>query len=225
MIEQYNLPVLFTEEERRRYAEWGIKKSKIFMPFCVIVILMNFLVIVGTFLYFLKARDRFSPFSLYLYTRGKIVSGFSYGIATLLPFLILKPLEWIFDKIFKKPKDPKMLCLKPTIKGVQYELIRKNNVLLKGILSWEEWKTVVYPDTNQIWIQDQCLEIQANTIETIYPQNYRRKWMDYPEEKIIGTINLGKIQKNMEGYLASLEEQKREKEWQEQMKMRDELDR
>ncbi len=28
MPEKYYLPVLYTEEERKKYAEWGIKKEK-----------------------------------------------------------------------------------------------------------------------------------------------------------------------------------------------------
>ena len=28
MTESYELPVLFTEEERKAYADWGIKKKK-----------------------------------------------------------------------------------------------------------------------------------------------------------------------------------------------------
>ena len=29
MSEKYYLPVLYTEEERKKYAEWGIKNKKI----------------------------------------------------------------------------------------------------------------------------------------------------------------------------------------------------
>jgi len=40
--------------------------------------------------------------------------------------------------------------------------------------------------------------------------------MDHPAEQITGTISLAHIRKNMQGYRASLEEQKREAEWRRQ---------
>ncbi len=69
------------------------------------------------------------------------------------------------------------------------------------------------PATNQITIDGQWLTIGANTIETIYPREKRRLWMDRPAEKIDGTIQLATIQKNLEGYRASLEAKKKELEW------------
>ena len=94
-----------------------------------------------------------------------------------------------------------------------YHLSCKEKVLQQGKLSWEEWKQAVNPDTNRIYIEGQWLTIGANTIETIYHKEKCRPWLDRPGEKIDGTIQLATIQKNLEGYRASLEEKKREMEW------------
>ena len=40
MTERYELPVLFTEEERNTYAAWGIKKEKVLMPFAITTVLL-----------------------------------------------------------------------------------------------------------------------------------------------------------------------------------------
>lgn len=40
MTERYELPILFTEEERNTYAAWGIKKEKVLMPFAIATILI-----------------------------------------------------------------------------------------------------------------------------------------------------------------------------------------
>ena len=40
MTENYELPVLFTEEERKAYASWGIKKEKLLMPLAIATILI-----------------------------------------------------------------------------------------------------------------------------------------------------------------------------------------
>lgn len=48
MSEKYYLPVLYTEEERKKYAEWGIKKERFLMPFAVITIIVDLIVIIET---------------------------------------------------------------------------------------------------------------------------------------------------------------------------------
>ncbi len=213
MPEYYNLPVLFTEEERRSYAAWGIKKSKALKPFAIITIIIDILVALGTFLYFFHAMGGANNLFLYIATWGETAGSVSYCIAIIFTILTVKPLDWILDTILKKPQPPKMLRLEPTAQGVQYQLFREKKLLSQGLLSWNEWQSAVNHLTNQIWIERQCLTIGANTIESIYPRDKRHKWMDHPAEKIVGTISLGKIQKNLEGYLASLEEQEKEAEW------------
>ena len=38
MYEKYELPIRFTEEQRKKYAEWGIKKGKVLMPMAAVTI-------------------------------------------------------------------------------------------------------------------------------------------------------------------------------------------
>ena len=45
-MENYELPVKFTEEERAAYAAWGIKKEKILVPFSIAVVIIYLLVAV-----------------------------------------------------------------------------------------------------------------------------------------------------------------------------------
>lgn len=68
-------------------------------------------------------------------------------------------------------------------------------------------------ETNEILLEGQRLRIGSNTIASIYPPEKQKPWMDHPAEQITGTISLAHIWKNMQGYRASLEEQKREAEW------------
>ena len=37
MTESYELPVLFTDDECKAYAAWGMKKEKVLMPFALII--------------------------------------------------------------------------------------------------------------------------------------------------------------------------------------------
>lgn len=220
MKETYYLPVLFTEDERRRYAEWGIKKEKVLMPFAIITILIDLLVVLGTVVYFFLVREREPYFSMYLSAWGTVITSVTYGVAIVLTILIIKPLDLILDKIFQKPQDPKMLCLTPTVHGIDYAICQGKNILLKGILDWNDWKNAVLVETNELSIKGMSLRIGTNTIESIYPEGKQKQWMDRPEEKISNSVNLGVISRNFEGYLASLEEQKKEEEWIKQCNMR-----
>lgn len=213
MTEKYFLPVLFTEEERRRYADWGIKKEKVLIPFAIITILIDLFVILGTVVFLFMVRERESYFSVYLSAWGGIITEVAYGTAIVLTILVIKPLDLILDKILKKPKDPKMLCLIPTVQGVLYMVSQGKHLLFEGTLDWDAWESSVSVETNEIWIKGMALRIGANTIESIYPKDKQHLWMDRPEEKIRNSLDVGTILKNFEGYRASLEEQKKEEEW------------
>ena len=213
ITEKYYLPVLFTEEERRRYAEWGIKKEKALLPFAVITIMLDLLVFLGTLAYFLMVREKEPFFSAYIAAWGGSVTKVAYGVAIVLTILIVKPLDLILDQIFKKPQDPKQLCLMPTVQGVCYTICQNKNTLLEGILAWDDWKRAISVEKNEICIENLVLQIGANTIESIYPKEKQNRWMDRPEEKIRNSVHVGTIAKNFEGYLASLKEQKREEAW------------
>ena len=45
MYEKYELPIKFTEEQREKYAEWGIKKEKVLMPMAAVTILIDLLTV------------------------------------------------------------------------------------------------------------------------------------------------------------------------------------
>ncbi len=214
-METYDLPVLFTEEERRKYAEWGCRKEKVLIPFAVTAIVIDVIVLIGTAIYFLSVREHEPYFAAWMSAWGGLVGSISYGAALFFTALILKPLDIILDKIYKKPKGPRSLCLSPGEGGVRYILTQDKKILRDGLIPWELWSTSVSAETNEIYIDGECLRIGANTIETIYPQEKQHKWMDRPEEKITGSISLKKISRNFDGYLASLEAKRKEKEWRE----------
>lgn len=58
MTEYYNLPVLFTEEERKQYAAWGIKKEKTLLPFAIIAAIIEVLGLTALVIYLLGVRSR-----------------------------------------------------------------------------------------------------------------------------------------------------------------------
>ena len=62
MYEKYELPIRFTEEQRKKYAEWGIKKGKVLMPMAAVTIGIDLLTVLwnrGNFQYDCDYPDLF----------------------------------------------------------------------------------------------------------------------------------------------------------------------
>lgn len=213
MKEEYRLPVQFSKEERAQYAAWGIKKNKTETPFIVAVICIDLAVTILTLLSLTESLGSLSELNWFLRAWGDKVSDVTYVLVILLSILAIKPLDLLLDWIFGKPKPPRVLVLEPQVNGMQYTLTQGKETLCRGLLPWAEWDMAVLPLTNQIWIEGQCLTIGANTVQTIYPKEKQKPWMEHPDLKLSGNIDLEEIQRKMEGYLASLEEQEREAEW------------
>lgn len=210
MNEFYNLPVLYTKEEADQYAKWGLRKAKLLVPFSYFIFFMDIFVTLGTIVWCICYAFH-SPYNSYLLRI--LVSKFSYAICIILTIFVYLPLNYLFDILFQKPHDPMTLRLEPSSNGMLYQLLRKKQILSKGILPWDDWPTKIFPETNEIIINQQKLKIGKNTIDSIYPKDKRKPWLDRPSEKIVGTIQLDQIQKNMVGYFASLEEKEKEKNW------------
>lgn len=148
-----------------------------------------------------------------LYTEDERSSYAAWGIKKEK---LLMPLDWLLDKIMHRPEEPKMLQVTPKETGVSYFLLRGTTVLAQGMLTWDAWEAALTVETNEILLEGQRLRIGSNTIASIYPPEKQKPWMDHPAEQITGTISLAHIRKNMQGYRACLEEQKREAEWRRQ---------
>ena len=106
-----------------------------------------------------------------------------------------------------------MIILIPNEDGIYYTVNHSNNELTHGVIKWEKWEHSILLDSNEIIIQDKKYKIGANTIETIYPKNKQKPWMDRPNEKIKNSTSLKVIDRNFKGYLNSLEAKKKEEDW------------
>lgn len=214
MSESYNLPVQYTEEERTHYAAWGIKKRKVIRPFTNVIFLIDFLVVTGTTFYLLKHSYHPLP-HFHSYNNAHVGSRlvFLCAVIIVLSLLLLKVVNMIFAARMKKPRNPRMLRLEPCVSGVKYQLFQDKKSLCGGTMPWPQWETVLCPETNQIWIEDQCLTIGTNTIASIYPKEYQEPWMDSPSEKFAAITDLTQIRKNIDQYRAFLQEQQREADW------------
>jgi len=183
------------------------------MPFAVVTIIIDLIVIVGTVMVLFKIREKEPYFSRFLSIYGGLIKDIAYGVAIVLTVLLIKPLDMILDMVYKKPQDPQMLCLTPTETGVRYMISRGVSVLSSGILNWDDWESAISTETNEIHIGDTIYRIGLNTIESIYPKNKQHPWMDRPQEKVENSIHLKTISRNFHGYLLSLEEKKKEQAW------------
>ena len=112
MTESYELPVLFTDDECKAYAAWGMKKEKVLMPFALITILIY---MVATVLVVMKVWGvRESDHLLFqMLLWGDWIPELTGALAVFMTILLLGPLNFILDKLWKKPAEPMCLCVVP----------------------------------------------------------------------------------------------------------------
>lgn len=112
MTENYELPVLFTEEERKAYASWGIKKEKLLMPFAIATILIYAVTAAFVVMKVWGVRD--SDHVLFqMLVLGDWIPELTGTLAVLMTILLLGPLNYILDKLWKKPAEPITLIVEP----------------------------------------------------------------------------------------------------------------
>ena len=98
MTENYELPVLFTEEERKAYASWGIKKEKVLIPFAIATILIY--VVTAAFVVMKVWGVRDSDHVLFqMLVLGDWIPELTGTLAILMTILLLGPLNYILDKL------------------------------------------------------------------------------------------------------------------------------
>ena len=215
MTESYELPVLFTEEERKAYAAWGIKKEKVLMPFAVITILIYLaaaVLVVGK-VWGVRESDHLLFQMLVL---GDGIPELTGALAVFMTILLLGPLNFILDKLWKKPAEPLCLCVVPEDGAVKV-VARGSREGISGspaeIHPLTELAAFLNPEDNTICYQKKWYRIGENTIENIYPPQKRHPWMDHPENKASGILSVQRLTEILKGYGASLEAARKEQEW------------
>lgn len=215
MTESYELPVLFTEEERKAYADWGIKKEKILMPFAAITILIY---IAATVLVVMKVWGvRESDHLLFqMLVLGEWIPELTGVLAVFMTILLLGPLNFILDKVWKKPAEPLWLYVTP--EGTTVKIAVRGGRAGEPRTPAEihpltEPAEFLNPIDNTIYYRRKWYRIGENAIENIYPPQKRHPWMDHPENKASGILSVQRLTEILKGYEASLEAARMEREW------------
>ena len=175
MTERYELPILFTEEERNTYAAWGIKKEKVLMPFAIATIL------------------------IYVVTAAFVVMKV-WGVRDSDHVLF------------------QMLCVTPERRTVKVAVREERDGESRTpveIHPLSDLSDFLNPRDNTVYYHRKWYRIGENTIENIYPQEKRHSWMDHPENKASGIIDVQRLMGILKGYEASLKAARKECEWME----------
>ena len=215
MTESYELPVLFTEEERKAYAAWGMKKEKVLIPFAVITILIYLAaaVLVVRKVWGVRESDHLLFQMLVL---GDWIPELTGALAVLMTILLLGPLNFILDKVWKKPAEPLWLRVEPeggTVKVAVRGGREGDPRAPAEIHPLTELPEFLNPADNTICYRKKWYRIGENTIENIYPPQKRHPWMDHPENKASGITGVQRLTEILKGYEASLEAARKEQEW------------
>ncbi|MGN0168218.1 MAG: hypothetical protein ACI4AB_09260 [Acetatifactor sp.] len=214
-MEDYELPVKFTEEERAAYAVWGIKKEKVLVPFGIAAAFIYLLaaVCIVTRVWGVRKED-------HLWFQIIVQSGWMeelcYILAVIMTILILGPLNRILDRIWKKPAEPEWLRIKllgDSVRVSKLQGIESNRISAEETHLLSELPALLDADKNAICFQGKWIKIGENTIENIYPPGKQHPWMDCPKQKASGISSVKRVCDILKGYEASLEETRREQEW------------
>lgn len=217
MLEKYDLPVKFTEEERNAYAAWGIKKQKVMIPYVIIVLLIDIFSITIGCMQIWDIRSTDSILFHIILDSGWLES-VCYVLAVCLTIMILGPLNWLLDRIWKKPEEPRWLRIEISEEGVRVKVLsgtEREEILSSEMYTWGEAEAILDSENNAVLAQKCWMKIGENTIENIYPEENRHPWMDYPKRKVKGIDSVEKLCRILKRYQASLMEKKMERNWKE----------
>ena len=221
MTERYELPILFTEKERNTYATWGIKKEKVLMPFAIATILIYAVTAAFVVMKVWGVRD--SDHVLFqMLVLGDWIPELTGVLAVLMTILLLGPLNYILDRLWRKPAEPMTLIVEPEGTNVKIHKAQtgreenpKNRKMAMETESYPLAQLFAFlnPKDNTICYQKKWYTIGENTIENIYPAKYRHPWMDHPENKASAITDVQRLTDILKGYEASLEAARKEQEW------------
>lgn len=217
MTESYELPVLFTENEREAYAAWGMKKEKVLMPFAIATILIYAVTAVFVVMRVWGVRE--SDHVLFqMLVLGDWIPELTGALAVLMTILLLGPLNFMLDKLWKKPADPMVLIVEP--EGTDVKVRRgngdsreQNPKAITESYPLTDLAAFLNPEDNTVYYREKWWKIGENTIETIYPPTKQHPWMDHPENKASNITNVQRLTDILKGYEASLEAARKEQEW------------
>lgn len=217
MTESYELPVLFTDDECKAYAAWGMKKEKVLMPFALITILIYMVATVLVVMKVWGVRE-----SDHLLFQMLVLDGWipelTGVLAVLMTILLLGPLNFILDKLWKKPAKPLWLCVTPERRTVKVAVREERDGESRTpveIHPLSDLSDFLNPRDNTVYYHRKWYRIGENTIENIYPPEKQHPWMDHPENKASAITDVQRLTDILKGYEASLEAARKEQEWME----------
>lgn len=215
MQEYYELPIRFTEDQRYAYARWGLRKEKTLLPFGVFALLIYIMVFIEILLKIWHVR--YVDYMLFqVLVQNAPLGTIVNVLGIIITILLLGPLEFILDRIWKKPALPLRLKVELAESSIIISQINdKGKVVGENTERHElsEYRTWLDSDENMIYYHNEWAVIGQNTIETIYPIGKQHIWMDHPNNKPRDIVSVQQLASIIEGYLASLEEMRKEKEW------------
>ena len=215
-MENYTLPVKYTEEEREAYACWGLKKVKIMMPLSIVVFTIDFASTIAFVMWLLGMyRGDYWLYQMLLWRTEELL-GVRYVIVLILSGILIKGTDLVFHMINGRPPEEKwiqvnlredglLLCLEER-KGQG----RYGETLAQERKDWQELDALFDEAENAIRMGGQTVVIGANTVETIYPEGARMPWLEYPDRHAREIVSAQELHRISKGYLAGLKAKEQE---------------
>lgn len=222
MNEIYNLPIKFTEEERRKYESWGLKEAKfsnitgiLIIIIAILIILYNYSIVFGFY------ESDYWQYKLEIWQltgqNGSVVklftsSFFLDAILIIVCVLFSKFMDLIF-KVYYKPINQKHIEIKlvPTSFKAELKVLENNKILSTETIDLNLLKDNLILENNSIKINNSIYVIGINNKKNIYTSP--QKHFSEPTLYKNSISDISHFSNVVTGLINSLEEKQKEAKW------------
>ena len=222
--ELYNFPIKFNDEEREKYKLWGLKDAKfliincfILTPIVIFMIIYKYKILFELYesnywLYkfeILALLNKLSPF-LMVFSLSFITD----IILLLLTGLLIKLLDLIFG-LCVKPVNQKHIevTINPDANNVVLKVLEKNKILDQESINLDLLTGRLDLEDNAIKINNVSYIVGRNNRENIYLDMKPKAYYSEPIQYNNSITDISHFKSVIDGLLNSLEEQKKERDW------------
>lgn len=222
MNEIYNLPIKFTEEERKKYELWGLKEAKFSSITSILIIIIAILITLYKYsIVFGFYKSDYWQYKLEIWQltgqNGSIAKLFTSSffldiILIIVCVLFSKFMDLIF-KVCYKPINQKHIEIKLILTNFKAEIkvLENNKILSQETIDLNMLKDNLILENNSIKIKNSTYKIGINNKQNIYAKP--EKHFSEPTLYKNSVSDISHFSNVVTGLINSLEEKQKEAKW------------
>lgn len=222
MNEIYNLPIKFTDEERKKYELWGLKEAKFSSITSILIIIIAIIITLYKYsIVFGFYESDYWQYKLEIWQltgqNGSVAklftSSFFLDVILIIVCVLFSKLMDLIFKVCYKPINQKHIEIKliPTNFKAELRVLEKNKILNQEIIDLNLLKNHLNLENNSIKINDYIYAIGINNKKNIYTKP--EKHFSEPVLYKNSISDISHFSNVITGLINSLEEKQKEVKW------------